>query len=132
MAYFPDRSLVTKKILSIINSDYTEDDLHQASVTWWQNIRSTGGFGLTYAGSQAFERAEIEFQEFDNGQSSHNGNMALSINLDRKMTTPYYFYSNNRRQKVKIYDPRVAMLITLYETVSSYLATLEERKRSLS
>ena len=129
MAYFPDRTSITKKILSLVNPDYTEDDLHQAMVTWWQNIRTTGGFGLTYAGSQAFEKAEIEFQEFDNGMSSHMGNTGLSIGLDRKMTTPYYFYSTDRRQKIKIYDPRIAMLVTLHESVGSYLHTLEQRNK---
>ena len=132
MAYFPERTTITKKILSIINPDYSVFDFDTAMVTWWQNIRSTGGFGLTYAGSQAFAKAEIEFQEFDNGESSHMGNVGLSIGLDSKMITPYYFYSTDRRQKIKIYDPRIAMLITLHETVSSYLTTLEERKRSLS
>ncbi len=129
MAYFPDRTTITKKILSIINPEYTEADLHQAMVTWWQNIRSTGGFGLTYAGSQAFEKADIESQEFDNGMSSHMGNTGLSIDLDRKMTTPYYFYSADRRQKIKIYDPRIAMLVTLHESVGSYLHTLEQRNK---
>jgi hypothetical protein len=129
MAYFADRTAITKKILSIINPEYTEADLHQAMVTWWQNIRSTGGFGLTYAGSQAFEKAELEFQEFDNGVSSHMGNSGLSIGLDRKMITPYYFYSNEKRQKIKIYDSRIAMLVTLHESVGAYLKTLDERAK---
>ena len=129
MAYFPDRITITKKILAIINPDYSVFDFDTAMVTWWQNIRSTGGFGLTYTGSKAFEKAEIEFQEFDNGMSSHMGNTGLSIGLDRKMTTPYYFYSTDRRQKIKIYDPRIAMLVTLHESVGSYLHTLEQRNK---
>ena len=129
MAFFADRTAITKKILAIINPGYTEADLHQAMVTWWQNIRSTGGFGLTYAGSQAFEKAELEFQEFDNGVSSHMGNSGLSIGLDRKMITPYYFYSNDKRQKIKIYDSRIAMLVTLHESVGAYLKTLDERNK---
>jgi hypothetical protein len=129
MAYFADRTSITKKILAIINPEYTEADLHHAMITWWRNIRSTGGFGLTYAGSQAFEKAELEFQEFDNGVSSHMGNSGLSIGLDRKMITPYYFYSNEKRQKIKIYDSRIAMLVTLHESVGAYLKTLEERNK---
>jgi hypothetical protein len=129
MAYFADRTAITKKILAIINPEYTEVDLHQAMVTWWQNIRSTGGFGLTYTGSQAFEKAELEFQEFDNGVSSHMGNSGLSIGLDRKMITPYYFYSTDKRQKIKIYDSRIAMLVTLHESVGAYLKTLDERNK---
>lgn len=128
MIKFPARSEVTDKVLSILNPDYTEDDLYNANIIWWKNIRSTGGFGLTYAGSQAFEKAEIEFQEFDDGPSSHMGNMTLSLLLDAKMVTPYYFYSHDTRRKVKIYDGRVAMIITLYETVSDYIKTLDNRQ----
>lgn len=129
MAYFADRTTITKKILAIINPEYTEADLHQAMVTWWQNIRSTGGFGLTYAGSQAFEKAELEFQEFDNGASGYISNMAFSLLLDSKMVTPYYFYSDQRLKKVKIYDSRIAMLVTLHDTIGHYLNTVEERNK---
>lgn len=129
MAYFADRTTITKKILAIINPEHTVLDLDTAMVTWWKNIRSTGGFGLTYAGSKAFEKAEIAFQEFDEGDSGYIGNMGLSLLLDSKMTTPYYFYSDQRRQKIKIYDSRIAMLITLHESVGAYLKTLEQRNK---
>jgi len=128
MINFPTRSEITEKILSILNPDYTADDLHNANVTWWKNIRSTGGYGLTYAGSQAFEKAEIEFQEFDEGPSGYMSMMSMSLTLDTKMVTPYYFYSNEKRRKVKIYDSRIAMLITLYETVNDYINTLDNRR----
>ena len=128
MINFPTKSEITEKVLSILNTDYTADDLHNANVTWWKNIRSTGGYGLTYAGSQAFEKAEIEFQEFDEGPSGYMSMMSMSLTLDTKMVTPYYFYSNEKRRKVKIYDSRIAMLITLYETVNDYIKTLDDRR----
>jgi hypothetical protein len=129
MVYFPDRTSITKKVLSLIKPDYTEDDLHQSFVSWWRNIRATGGFGLTYVGSKAFEKAEITFQEFENDPSSHMRNMELSISLDKKMTTPYYFSSVDRRQKIKIYDSRIAMIIVLHGTFELYLNTLEPRNK---
>jgi hypothetical protein len=128
MIKFPARSEITERVLAILNPDYTADDLHDANVTWWKNIRSTGGYGLTYAGSQAFEKAEIEFQEFDEGPSGYMANMSLSLSLDAKMVTPYYFYSHDKRRKVKIYDGRIAMVVTLYETVGDYLKTLDNRQ----
>ena len=127
MIKFPARTDITEKVLSLIKPDYTVFDLDTAMVTWWKNIRSTGGYGLTCAGSQAFEKADIEFQEFDDGASSYMGNMTLSLLLDAKMVTPYYFYSHDKRRKIKIYDGRIAMIITLYETVSDYIKTLDNR-----
>jgi hypothetical protein len=43
------------------------------------------------------------------------------------MTTPYYFYNDQRRQKIKIYDGRIAMLVSLHESVSAYLKTIDDR-----
>lgn len=127
MIKFPDRTAITEKVLSIIKPDYTVFDLDTAMVTWWKNIRSSGGYGLTYAGSRAFEKVEIEHQEFDEGPSSYMGMMSLSLSLDAKMMVPYYFYSHDKQRKVKIYDGRISMVITLYESVSDYLKTLDDR-----
>lgn len=125
MIKFPDRQMIVEKVLSILNSNYTADDLRNANITWWKNIRSTGGYGLTYAGSQAFEKAQIEFQEFDNGHSGYVSNMGLSMQLDRKMVAPYYFYSDKKHQKIRIYDSRVAMMIVLCDSdVNAYLESL--------
>jgi hypothetical protein len=55
--------------------------------------------------------------------------MELSISLDKKMTTPYYFSSADRRQKIKIYDSRIAMIIVLHGTFELYLNTLEPRNK---
>jgi len=127
MIKFPDRRMIVETVIAIIKPEHTVSDVDNAMITWWQNIRSTGGFGLTYIGSKAFESAQIEYQEFDDGESSHVGNIRLSTDLDRKMTTPYYFYNDQRRQKVKIYDGRIAMLVSLHESVGAYLKTLETR-----
>ena len=128
MAKFADRSTITKTVLSLIKSEYTGTDLKAAESTWWQNIRSTGGYGLTYAGSKAFDEAEIEYQEFINGPSSHNANLGLSLRLDSKMIVPYYFYSDQKQQKIRVYDSRISLLIALYEDINSYLQTLDKRK----
>jgi hypothetical protein len=127
MIKFPDRRMIVEKVITIIKPEHTVFDIDNAMVTWWQNIRSTGGFGLTYAGSKAFESAQIEYQEFDDGESSYMGNVGMATGLDRKMTTPYYFYNDQRRQKIKIYDGRIAMLVSLHESVSAYLKTIDDR-----
>lgn len=125
--FVKDRRLITKTVLSLINPDHTENDLDTAMATWWQNIRSTGGYGLSYAGSRAFDKAEIGHTEFEDGPSSHMGNMSRNLSLDRKMLVPYYFYSDKKTRKIKVYDDRVALLITLHENIGSYLQTLDLR-----
>ena len=127
MTKFPARRLIVRKILEIINPDYNDASVDDAMAIWWQNPRSTGGFGLSYAGQLAFEKAEIEYVEFDEGPSSYMGNMSFAAALNAKMVVPYYFYSNEKRKKIKIYDSRVTMLIAFYESVGAYLNTIERR-----
>lgn len=129
MSKFADRDMITEKILSILTPEYSVKELHDAKVTWWKNFRNTGGYGLTVAGARAFEQADLDFVEFDDGPSDVMLNNALGLLLDSKMVTPYYFYIADRRRKIRIYDSRVVMLIGLYDTVSAYLQSLERRPK---
>ena len=129
MTKYADRATVTKTVLSILKSDYHKDDLHNAEVTWWQNIRSTGGFGLTETGSKAFDKAELSFVEFDNGASSYQRNHELRIIADNKMLVPYYIRIHDKKQKIRVYDSRISLLIVLYDTIDEYLKSAESRNK---
>ena len=99
-----------------------------AMKTWWKNIRNTGGLGLTRFGDQMFMSMGLEHWEFDIGEASMLGNIGAAITLDRRMVCPYYFYSDKKRKRVRLYDSRVAMIVALSGDFTSYLNTLEERK----
>ena len=99
-----------------------------AMKTWWTNIRSTGGLGLTRHGMDMFDAAGIESHEFEMGHSSSMGNLATSLVLNKYMQCPHYFYSSNKRRYVKVYDSRIAMLILLCGDVHEYLTRLQNNK----
>lgn len=125
MMLFPSRDLITKTVLTLLKPEHDDNDLHRASVTWWQNLRSSGGYGLTMVGAKAFDTAELQFVEFDNGASSIMTDLALRVHLDKKMTVPYYFFIEKKRQKIRVYDERISLLIILYDGVTSYLKSIE-------
>jgi hypothetical protein len=125
MTKFPDRQSITEKVMAIIKPDHVIYDIDTAMVTWWRNIRSTGGFGLTSTGAKAFEQAEFEYQEFDAGARLGASHSILALKLDKYMPATYYLHIINNRQKIRVYDSRVSMMIVLCDSdVNAYLESL--------
>jgi hypothetical protein len=129
MTKFANRDQVTGAVLRILTPDYTEEDLHQANITWWQNFRRNGGFALNPKGAEAFKDAGIEYQEYEIGPAGVMTGMGYQSTLAIKMVVPYYFYINERRMRVKIYDSRVSMMVVLYDTIHEYLDSLPNRDK---
>lgn len=127
MIQFATRDQITSAVLKILMPDHSKEDLHKAKVTWWQNFRSTGGFGLTFNGSKAFQNAEIEYQEYEISRVATVTGLGYSSLLDKKMIVPYYFYVDKGIFKIKVYDSRVSMLIVLYDSVMDYVNSLPSR-----
>jgi len=131
MAYYvKDRKLITSTVLKIVHPDSTDAEVHAAFISWWQNFRESGGFGLTYTGSAAFEKAEIEYVEFDMGEASYTSMMATTKILNDKMPVPYYFYANKRRRMIRVYDSRASFLMVLHGGVKEYLDNLDQRNKN--
>jgi len=127
--FVTDRRAITERVLSILEPEHSAERLDQCMVLWWRNIRSTGGFGLTTEGDSRFQSAGLESWEFTDGivQNSISA-AAFSASLDKKMIAPYYAYFSNKHKYLRVYDSRVATMMTLYGNVGEYLNTLEARK----
>lgn len=120
ISYITSKEEITKKVLPL--TDSTEiSNFDYAMKTWWVNIRNTGGLCLTTLGDQMFAQAQIEHYDLIAGWTSFNGNMAAALMLDRKMPCPYYLYFSNKQKFVRVYDSRVAMMITLQGGVEKFL-----------
>lgn len=123
---FPTREQVTRAVLRIIQPEYTDADFDFKMITWWLNIRSNGGFGLTYDGSKAFELACIDYKEFE---TSTPPIIHFALTLDKKMPVAYYSRIDKGICKIKVYDDRVSMMIILYDTIDVYLSHLKSRHK---
>jgi hypothetical protein len=123
-----DKFLITKKILEIIKPEYTPKELKTAMTTWWKNIRSDGGLGLTDIGMKAFQLADIDFSEFE-CKSLYQSQIKLK--LDRYLLCPYSEVYKKGTLYLRIYDERIAVLINLYGNVDSYIQTLSIKRKEL-
>lgn len=122
--YVTDRSAITKKVLEVIYPEYTEADLIAARLRWWGNIRSSGGLGLSEAGHEAFQRANLEHYTFLVDISLPTI-YVIAIRVDRALPSPHILRYIDRKRYITVYDSRVAMMIQLHGSFMSYLESLE-------
>lgn len=118
-----DKDVITAKVLAIIDPDYSAEKFRIARITWWKNIRSSGGLGLTDLGNECFQQAEIVSTEHKFDVDVLPWTIHL-LALDKKITCPYFLYVKNRRAYVVLYDDRVSVMCVLHGSVKAYLDTL--------
>ena len=125
MAHFvTDKRKITQAVMSLLSEQNQESDIERALFHWWRNPRSGGGLRLSDVGDKKFTEAQIDFTEFT--ESSKIYDSWYVIDLDRKLSCPYYLSSPSRWQiSVKIYDDRIATLIILYGSLREYINSLE-------
>lgn len=123
-----NKNLITEKILSIINPDFTENDLIETNFRIWWKITS-GGLRLTTEGVEFFGKANIEYYNFRCNKSIlRQGGMLLK--LDKYLPAPYFL--SDRDNFVRIYDSRIAILIPLYGDIITYINSLETKVKDLT
>jgi hypothetical protein len=121
--FVSDRREIIKRVLS--TDDTTVIDT--AMKSWWQNIRSTGGLGLTERGDEQFRLANLQYYDYDYAIANYASSVRLAVQLDNKMITPYYLHYKNKYSYVRIYDGRIAVMIELYGNINNYIDTLLTR-----
>lgn len=105
---------------------------------WFVTGRAGSGLRLTDAAKVAFERAKIAHYDFDftvpasqmNNIKSQSGLAKFTLQLDRKIKCPYYMgtkpFDRTRSQPyIRVYDHKIAMMMTLYGDLQSYLDSVK-------
>lgn len=93
-----------------------------ARLTWWINIRRTGGLRLSNEGYAALvmdldiERYEVDIPDPAKFQQK------IVLRMDRKLQMPYYIYFEKRiPRKVMFFGSKEAMLAKLYGDLERFL-----------
>ena len=93
-----------------------------ARVTWWFNIRKSGGLRLTNEGYAALvmdldlERHEIDIPDPTKFQQK------IVLHMDRKLQMPYYIHFEKKiPRKVMFFGSKEAMLAKLYGDLERFL-----------
>jgi hypothetical protein len=102
----------------------------RAMKTWWANIRPQGGLRLTEHGYRIMhEVLQLESWQMDLlGQDPSQSRITKKIilDLDRKMTWPYYldFNARKKRRRIVFFGSREAMMATMYGDLERWLSSL--------
>lgn len=123
---------ITKAVLQEIPTDLTEDHklpIEQVIFKWWQGGRSSNSLRLSDHGYEAFTKAKLAYYEFPllsnktdlTGLLNNPNSFILSLN--KKIKCPFYIMkvTSGSKSMIRIYDDKIAMLITLYGTLQEYL-----------
>lgn len=121
---------ITEAVLNQIPAEQRAE-FNWALKVWWVNKRKTGGLRLTDLGDFSFRIADIEKFNFPlvtkkQLESDMNWDQFL-LELNYKIPCPYYVDAKKPKEPIlRVYDSKIAMLISLYGTVQEYL---EQTKR---
>lgn len=120
---------ITQTVLDQLDSNIWSFD--NAMKKWWQNPRRDGGLRLTQTGDLEFRYAKMEYTDhpFTYINISY---YSFVLDLDRKIKCPYYVdvskSSTGNKPYIRLYDSRIAIMLTLYGDLTSYLNSIKVRK----
>ena len=120
---------VTQTVIEQLEGSYWS--FENAMKKWWQNPRRDVGLRLTPMGDREFKNAGIEYSDHKITKmgKSYYGFM---IDLSKKIKCPYYIDVSKSETGnipyIRLYDSRIAMMLTLYGDLESYLNSVKVKK----
>lgn len=120
---------VTQTVLEQIDGSYWT--FNEAMKKWWQNPRRDGSLRLTPMGDHEFQQAKIEFSDHVIAKMGKNY-YGFVIELSKKIKCPYYIDVSKSEEGIipflRLYDSRIAMMLSLYGDLDSYLSSIKVKK----
>ena len=123
---------IVQRLLADIPNALREPE-DRAMKTWWANIRPQGGLRLTQHGYHIMhevlqlESWQMDLSGTDPSQPSRSPmTKKIILDLDRKLTWPYYLDVNARKKRRRIifFGSREAMMAAMYGDLERWLASL--------
>jgi hypothetical protein len=124
------KELITETVLNQLkDKNWTQEE---AMKKWWMTVRSDRGLRLTDIGDMSFRYADLEFYEYKLTMDKEQSMYFNILELSKKIKCPYYLGVNKIEGKksepyIRLYDSRIAIMISLYGNILDYLKSLKER-----
>lgn len=119
------KETITKAVLAQLpSSEFTP----QVIKDWWLT-KSGDSLRLSQLGDMAFRHAEIEFFDLPIEITQNNWHKFI-VDCGKKIKCPYYIGVNNNDSKkkntfIRLYDSKIAVVMTLYGDIHSYLDSIK-------
>lgn len=135
MTYPKTKREITEAVLSELEpSSWHEIPVDDVVFRWWMSGRSGFAMRLTDEGAKAFEKANIEYYEFPLEITKNGKAFVPEVfvrELSNKIQCPYWLGLNTKetgkKACIRIYDDKIAMVMSLYGTLREYLDSFENR-----
>ena len=120
---------ITKAVLEQLPT--TEYSLPPVIKEWWMT-KSNESLRLSAMGDMAFRHAEIEFFDLPFEVKQNNWHKFI-LDCSKKIKCPYFIgvntkEGNKKTMYIRLYDSKIAVVMTLYGDIHSYLESVKVRK----
>jgi hypothetical protein len=134
MLYPKSKEEITETILEQLRNDpdnpWKDRAVDSVMFAWWATGRTGKGLRLTEQGFRAFTYANLVYYEYAlfppkfSSTKSDQNQYLLSIN--RKVKCPFYLGTKSKTPPfIRVYDSKIAMLISLYGSLHDYLESVK-------
>lgn len=131
----PNRKTLKQTITEAVLAElpHTGKTFDKIMFEWWMTATSGDSLRLSDLGDLHFKLAEIEFYQCPFNVNKKESYYSFITDLSKKIKCPYYLGVNKvEGQKsepyIRLYDSKIAMMMTLYGDIHSYLNSIKVRK----
>ena len=126
------KEIITEAVVNQLPTGF-EVLKEDALKTWWFTGQSSDVLRLSENGDVNFRIAQIEFYQYEFIPKAEDTYHSYMIDLGKKMRCPYFLGVNKVEGKkskpyIRLYDSKIAMMVSLYGNLDSYLKSIKVRK----
>ena len=127
------KETITEAVIKQMPGGWTDWTPEEALKRWWQKGARGDSLRLTEFGDMAFRLAEIEFYQYEFNKKIEGSYHSYVLELSKKLKCPYYLGvikqdGKKSRPYIRLYDSKVAMMVSLYGDIDSYLKSVKVRR----
>jgi hypothetical protein len=126
------KEIITEAVVNQLPTEFVVSK-EDALKTWWFTGQSSDVLRLSENGDVNFRIAQIEFYQYEFTPKAEDTYHSYMIDLGKKMRCPYFLGVNKVEGKkskpyIRLYDSKIAMMVSLYGNLDSYLKSIKVRK----
>jgi hypothetical protein len=127
------KEVITEAVINQLPENLRMFTTDECMRRWWQTGARGDSLRLTEMGDQMFRVADIEFYQYDFTKKIEGSYHSYMLQLSKKLKCPYYLGVNKKEGKknqpyIRLYDSKIAMMVSLYGDIDSYLKSIRVRK----